>query len=206
MEPTWQAMPEQKDDLTYVFTLKPNLKFHNGRALTSEDVRYAFDRYLNFDKSVHKTGLSFVDKIEVPDATTVKITTKLPYADTIYYLGGNLGVWISPKEHAESADAPTKMVGSRTCTKPQPVRSSRTTSIAVPLLRRGLLASDPRSAWPISPPSRWTSPGSCFPTRATRPRRPARMPSSKRPRASAGTSTSARTSLRSTSRQRSRWL
>ena len=113
MEPDLaKAMPEQKDDLTYVFTLKPNLKFHNGRALTSEDVRYAFDRYLNFDKSVHKTGLSFVDKIEVPDATTVKITTKLPYADTIYYLGGNLGVWISPKEHAESADAPTKMVGS----------------------------------------------------------------------------------------------
>lgn len=113
MEPDLaKAMPEQKDDLTYVFTLKPNLKFHNGRALTSEDVRYAFDRYLNFDKSVHKTGLSFVDKIEVPDAMTVKITTKLPYADTIYYLGGNLGVWISPKEHAESADAPTKMVGS----------------------------------------------------------------------------------------------
>ena len=113
MEPDLaKSMPEQKDDLTYVFTLKPNLKFHNGRALTSEDVRYAFDRYLNFDKSVHKTGLSFVDKIEVPDATTVKITTKLPYADTNYYLGGNLGVWISPKEHAESADAPTKMVGS----------------------------------------------------------------------------------------------
>ncbi|MEO8539705.1 MAG: ABC transporter substrate-binding protein [bacterium] len=106
------ALPEQPDPLNYTFKLKPNVKFHNGRALTSEDVKYAFDRYLNYDKSVHKTGLSFIDKMETPDASTFKITTKLPYADTAFYIGGNLGAWISPKEHAESADATTKMVGS----------------------------------------------------------------------------------------------
>ncbi len=113
MEPDLaQSLPEQKDELTYVFTLKPGIKFHNGRAMTSEDIRYAFDRYLNYEKSVHKSGLSFIDKIETPDDKTVRITTKFPYADTSYYLGGNLGVWISPKEHAESADATTKMLGS----------------------------------------------------------------------------------------------
>lgn len=113
MEPDLaKSLPEQKDDLTYVFTLKPGIKFHNGRALTSADVFYALDRYKNYEKSVHKTGLGFIDKVETPDDVTVKITTKIPYADTSYYLGGNLGVWISPKEHAESADAPTKMLGS----------------------------------------------------------------------------------------------
>ncbi len=113
MEPDLaKAMPEQPDPLTFVIKLKDGIKFHNGRALTSEDIRYAFDRYLNYEKSVHKSGLSFIDKVETPDATTVKVTTKLPYADTTTYLGGNLGVWISPKEHAESADAATKMVGS----------------------------------------------------------------------------------------------
>lgn len=106
------ALPEQPDPLNYTFKIKPNVKFHNGRTLTSEDVRYAFDRYLNYDKSVHKTGLGFIDKMETPDASTFKITTKIPYADTSFYLGGNLGVWISPKEHAESADATTKMLGS----------------------------------------------------------------------------------------------
>ena len=79
--------------------------------LTSADIAYAFDRYKNYDKSVHKTGLAFIDKIETPDATTVKITTKAPYADTVNYLGGNLGVYISPKELAETPDAATKMVG-----------------------------------------------------------------------------------------------
>lgn len=117
MEPDLASkMPEQPDDLTYVFTLKPNVKWQgvaptNGRAFTSEDVKYAFDRYINFEKSVHKTGLGFIDKIETPDPNTVKITSKLPYADTIFYLGGNLGVWISPKELAETDDSKTKMVG-----------------------------------------------------------------------------------------------
>jgi peptide/nickel transport system substrate-binding protein len=111
-----KAMPEQKDDLTYVFTLKPNIKYHNvapvnGRALTSEDIRYAFDRYTNLPTSKHAGGLAFIDKIETPDANTIKITTKAPYADTSLYLGGNLGVWISPKELAETPDANTKMIG-----------------------------------------------------------------------------------------------
>jgi peptide/nickel transport system substrate-binding protein len=110
------SMPEQVDELTYVIKLKP-ARFHNvapvnGRAVTSEDIKYAFDRYLNFEKSVHKSGLAFIDKLETPDPQTIRITTKYPYADTVTYLGGNLGVWISPKEIAESADAATKMVGS----------------------------------------------------------------------------------------------
>ncbi|MBI2764759.1 MAG: ABC transporter substrate-binding protein [Chloroflexi bacterium] len=107
-----KAMPEQPDQLTYIVTLKPGIKFHNGRAMTSEDIRYAYDRYLNYEKSVHKSGLSFMDKMETPDAQTFKFTTKYPYADTVNYLGGNLGVYISPKEIAESADAATKMLGS----------------------------------------------------------------------------------------------
>lgn len=113
MEPdVAEKMPEQPDELHYTFKLKPNVKFHNGRQMTSEDVRYAYDRYLNYDKSVHKTGLSFIDKMETPDPLTFKITTKVPYADTTFYLGGNIGSWIGPKEHAESADATTKMLGS----------------------------------------------------------------------------------------------
>ncbi|MGE0599821.1 MAG: ABC transporter substrate-binding protein [Dehalococcoidia bacterium] len=118
MEPDLaEKLPEQPDELKYIFKIKKNAKWQdvaptNGRALTSKDVLYAFDRYLNFEKSVHKTGLAFTDKIEAPDDNTVVITTKAPYADTISYLGGNLGAWISPKEHAESPEAATKMVGS----------------------------------------------------------------------------------------------
>jgi ABC-type transport system substrate-binding protein len=112
MEPDLaEKMPEQPDPQTFTFKLK-KAKFHNGRDVTSEDVRYAIDRYLNFDKSVHRSLWSFVDKMEMPDAQTLVLKTKFPYADTIQIAGGNLGAYISPKEHAESADAATKMVGS----------------------------------------------------------------------------------------------
>ena len=112
MEPDLaQKLPEQPDPLTYTFKLKP-AKFHNGRALTSEDVRYAFDRYQNYDKSVNKSQLAFLDKMETPDPQTITLKSKEPNADVLQWLGGNLGAWISPKEHAEGPDANTKMVGS----------------------------------------------------------------------------------------------
>lgn len=112
MEPDLaQAMPEQPDKTTFVFKLK-KAKFHNGRDVTSEDVRYAIDRYLNFEKSVHKSTWAFVDKMETPDPQTFVLKTKFPYADTIQIAGGNLASYISPREHAESPEAATKMVGS----------------------------------------------------------------------------------------------
>ena len=112
MEPDLaQSMPEQPEQTQFTFKLKP-AKFHNGRAATSEDVRYAIDRYLNFDKSVHKTTWAFVDRLETPDPQTIIIRTKFPYADTIQIAGGSLGAYISPKEHAESPEAATKMLGS----------------------------------------------------------------------------------------------
>ncbi len=113
MEPDMaQAMPEQPDQNTFVFKLKPNIKFSNGRAVTSEDVKYAFDRYQTFDRSVHKANWTWMDKVETPAPDTVVIKAKYPYADAIQIVGGSLGGYISPKEHAESADAPTKMLGS----------------------------------------------------------------------------------------------
>ncbi len=38
---------EQLDTLTYDFTLKKGIKFHNGDLLTAEDIKYTFDRIIN---------------------------------------------------------------------------------------------------------------------------------------------------------------
>ena len=39
---SWEA-PE--DGLSYEFALRPDLRFHNGDAVTAEDVRFSFERY-----------------------------------------------------------------------------------------------------------------------------------------------------------------
>jgi peptide/nickel transport system substrate-binding protein len=110
------AMPEQVDDTTLRVRLKP-AKFHNvapvnGRNVTSEDVKYAYDRYRTFERSVHRPTWAFVDAVETPDPQTVVLKLKFPYADAVQIMGGNLGRYISPREIAESQEAATKMVGS----------------------------------------------------------------------------------------------
>lgn len=65
---TW----EMPDPVTYVFHLRPGVKFHDGRLLTSADVKYTFDSILDGSVTTSKRGsLSFVKSISAPDAATV---------------------------------------------------------------------------------------------------------------------------------------
>ncbi len=118
MEPDLaESMPESPDELTWVFTLRDGIRFHdveptNGRELTSEDVAYAIRRYKDDEDSVHRSLWAFVDSVETPDDRTVRINTREPYADTVQVAGGNLASYIVPQEHAETDDVVNRMVGS----------------------------------------------------------------------------------------------
>lgn len=63
---------ETPDPLTFIFYLKPGVKFHDGRALTSADVKFTFDTILNGVPSpsglVRSTKRSSFDKIVSVDA------------------------------------------------------------------------------------------------------------------------------------------
>jgi ABC-type transport system substrate-binding protein len=63
---------EQPDRLTYVFHLRPGVKFHDGRALTSADVKYTFDSILDGSVATSKRGfVQQVKSIDAPDPATV---------------------------------------------------------------------------------------------------------------------------------------
>ena len=63
---------ETPDPTTYVFHLRSGVKFHDGRPLTSADVKYTFDSILNGSVTTAKRGsLRLVKSIEAPDAGTV---------------------------------------------------------------------------------------------------------------------------------------
>ncbi|MFP3990213.1 ABC transporter substrate-binding protein [Streptomyces sp. E11-3] len=72
-----------KDAETKVFecTLRDGLKFSNGNALTSKDVKYSFDRTRNIsDDDGPAVMLTSIDRIETPDAKTVVFKLKVPDA------------------------------------------------------------------------------------------------------------------------------
>ena len=69
------------DPLTYVFHLRRGVRFHDGRALTSADVKATFDFILNpANKSPKRGAFRLVASIEAPDDVTVIFHLSEPYA------------------------------------------------------------------------------------------------------------------------------
>ncbi|GAB1432335.1 ABC transporter substrate-binding protein [Spirochaetota bacterium] len=62
-----------KDGSVYTIKLKKNIKFHNGKTLTADDVVFSFDRILHHPKSSSKSMFSAILLVEKVDAYTVKI-------------------------------------------------------------------------------------------------------------------------------------
>jgi peptide/nickel transport system substrate-binding protein len=74
----------QPDDLTYIFKLRPGVKWHNiapvnGRELVADDITYSFQRII--DLKTYASILASVGKIEAVDRSTVKITLEKVNAD-----------------------------------------------------------------------------------------------------------------------------
>ncbi|MBV9596690.1 MAG: peptide ABC transporter substrate-binding protein [Chloroflexi bacterium] len=65
------------DGKTYTFTLRDGIKFHSGRAATSADVKYSFERLQDkATASPNATLLAALDSIGTPDDRTVVLTLK----------------------------------------------------------------------------------------------------------------------------------
>ena len=72
---------ESPDPLTYVFHLRRGLRFHDGRPLTSADVRYTFAWILDSsNRSPHRGLYRHVAAIETPDPATVVFRLSEPFA------------------------------------------------------------------------------------------------------------------------------
>ena len=75
---------ENPDPNTWVFHLREGIKFTNGEAVNAGAVKYSMERIMDPEvKSPQAWRLTLVDKVETPDANTVVIKTKQPYAALI---------------------------------------------------------------------------------------------------------------------------
>ena len=91
-----------EDGLTYTFKIRQNAKWHDGRPLTAEDVRYALADINMKYNPIASTGFGAVDKIEAPDDTTLIIRMKTPFPAFLPWSFVNQ--WIYPKHIYEGTD------------------------------------------------------------------------------------------------------
>lgn len=114
---SWTVAP---DALTYTFQLRRGVRFHNGRELTADDVRYSFERLLRADTASHRAWVvsairgaqamrdEEADSLEgfvAPDDYTVVLTLEKPFAPFLCHLAmGNAS--IVPKEEVEKEGEP----------------------------------------------------------------------------------------------------
>jgi len=87
---------ENPDDHTYVFKLRPGVKFQDGTDFNADAVEYSLGRIRANKASSQYPQLVYIDTIEKPDQGTVKLTLSSPYAPFLYNLADNAGRVISP--------------------------------------------------------------------------------------------------------------
>lgn len=85
---------EIPDPLTYVFHLRRDVGFSDGRALTSADVKWTLDSIMSGKIRTAKTSTyQFVDHVEAPDPFTLIVKLKEPYATLLWNLSdGAFGI------------------------------------------------------------------------------------------------------------------
>ena len=113
------------DGRVYTFHLKPGIKFHNGEALTSADVKYTIERIM--DPAVRSTRRPYfapvVDRIETPDDATVVVHLKQPDGVFLNKVAGFL--FIVPKDYTSGLPTPEAFAAAPIGSGPYRVKSNK---------------------------------------------------------------------------------
>jgi peptide/nickel transport system substrate-binding protein len=94
---SWSLSP---DGLVYSFVLRNGVRFHNGEALTAEDVKFSFERYRGANAQLLKDK---VKEIRILDPRRIQFRLKEPWPDFITYYGttATSAGWVVPKKYVE---------------------------------------------------------------------------------------------------------
>jgi peptide/nickel transport system substrate-binding protein len=88
-----------RDGLAYEFVLRKNARFHDGSPVTSEDVKFSFERYRGTASKAFKERVAAV---ETPDPGRVRFRLKQPWPDFLTFYSSATGAgWIVPKKYVE---------------------------------------------------------------------------------------------------------
>jgi len=94
-----ESWTRSQDGLTYEFVLRKGTTFHNGDPVTSEDVKFSFERYRGTASKILKDRVVAVD---IPDSQRVRFVLSQPWPDFLtFYASASGAGWIVPKAYIE---------------------------------------------------------------------------------------------------------
>ncbi len=101
--PTLATGVEVKDDgLTYEFTLRPNVKFHNGDAFTAEDVRFSWQKAVDPVRKWPRAGVLAANIADVEIVGPLKVRIKLKKRDAGMLENMDTNLYMLSKKHVEA--------------------------------------------------------------------------------------------------------
>lgn len=80
------------DGLTYTFTLQEGVNFHNGEALTADDVVFSLNNVVNNPDHPFTTTLQPIESVTAIDDTTVEVQLSQASANVLFFLTQGQGV------------------------------------------------------------------------------------------------------------------
>ena len=94
---SWTVSP---DGLSYDFSLRRGVKFHNGDPVTADDVKFSFERYRGVSARILKDK---VKQVQALDPHHVRFQLKEPWPDflTFYATPATGAAWIVPRRYIE---------------------------------------------------------------------------------------------------------
>jgi peptide/nickel transport system substrate-binding protein len=99
------------DGLTVTFKLRPGVTFHNGDELTSEDIKYNFERILDEETgAVSRSFFVGISEIEAPDPLTVVMKLEGPNAALLNNMA-NSSASIVSKKLGEAGELDKELIG-----------------------------------------------------------------------------------------------
>jgi peptide/nickel transport system substrate-binding protein len=95
-----ESWTSSADGLTYEFVLRKGLRFGNGEPITSDDVKFSYERYHGAGS---KTLKDHVASVEIVDPHRIRFRLKRPWPDfmTFYATPATGAAWIVPRKYVE---------------------------------------------------------------------------------------------------------
>ena len=106
---SWTA---SDDGLTWTFTLRDGVTFHDGTPLTASDVKFSIERITDPDiASPRADDFAVVESIEVADDRTVVMNLSEPFSPLLSKLAASLNVIVSEAAVEQYGDLQANVIG-----------------------------------------------------------------------------------------------